>query len=211
MPAPNSAPLAFGLYRKGALIFSMWMRPSWTASMLAVSSISLRAAASGSEYGRSPLNFMNRPPVEKDESSSENIRPGRAPHGRFARRGASRKATAKVAAEAWADGALTRHQICIDSQSCANGVTLPLISSSLQMPISWLGSVMSSAIELIVDGFAKLKDRQWLENLRMHRRRLAVDLKARTGFDYRSSIAQVEQDTTAIEPGLQTLSGPIGG
>lgn len=70
---------------------------------------------------------------------------------------------------------------------------------------------MSSAIELIVDGFAKLKDRQWLENLRMHRRRLAVDLKARTGFDYRSSIAQVEQDTAAIEAGLQTLSGRLVG
>jgi hypothetical protein len=45
----------------------------------------------------------------------------------------------------------------------------------------------------------------------MHRRRLAVDLKARTGFDYRLSITQVEQDIAAIEAGLQTLSGPIGG
>jgi hypothetical protein len=28
----------------------------------------------------------------------------------------------------------------------------------------------------------------------MHRRRIAIDLKARTGFDCRSSIAQIEQD-----------------
>lgn len=35
---------------------------------------------------------------------------------------------------------------------------------------------MSSAIELIVDGFAKLKDRPSLEDLRMHRQRLAADL-----------------------------------
>jgi hypothetical protein len=70
---------------------------------------------------------------------------------------------------------------------------------------------MSSAIELIVDGYARLKDRQSLEDLRMHRRRLAVDLKARAGFDCQSSIAQVEQDIAAIEAGLQTLSGPVAG
>lgn len=37
----------------------------------------------------------------------------------------------------------------------------------------------------------------------MHRRRLAVDLKARTGFSYRLSIAQAEQNIAAIEAGLQ--------
>jgi hypothetical protein len=42
---------------------------------------------------------------------------------------------------------------------------------------------MSSAIELIVDGCTRLKDRQSLEDLRMNRRRLAVDLKTKTGFD----------------------------
>ncbi|KGT79396.1 hypothetical protein MA20_13395 [Bradyrhizobium japonicum] len=70
---------------------------------------------------------------------------------------------------------------------------------------------MSSAIELIVDGYARPKDRQSLEELRMHRRRLAVDLKARTGFDCRWSIAQVEQDIAVIEAGLETLSSPVGG
>ena len=69
---------------------------------------------------------------------------------------------------------------------------------------------MSSAIELIVGGYTRLKDRQSLEDLRMHRRRLAVDLKAWQGFDCRLAIAQVEQDIAAIEAGLQTLSGPIG-
>ncbi|MGY4408660.1 hypothetical protein ACVWW4_000396 [Bradyrhizobium sp. LB7.1] len=70
---------------------------------------------------------------------------------------------------------------------------------------------MSSAIELIVDGYARLKDRQSLEELRMHRRRLAVDLKAWAGFDCRLSIAQIEQDIEAIEAGLEMLSGPVGG
>lgn len=70
---------------------------------------------------------------------------------------------------------------------------------------------MSSAIELIVDGYARLRDRQSLEELRMHRRRLVVDLKAKTGIDCRSSIAQVEQDITAIEAGLHVLSSSVAG
>lgn len=69
---------------------------------------------------------------------------------------------------------------------------------------------MSSAIELIVDGYARLKDRRSLEELRLHRRRLAADLIAWEGFDCRLSIAQVEQDIAAIESGLEML-GPVSG
>jgi hypothetical protein len=61
---------------------------------------------------------------------------------------------------------------------------------------------MSSAIELIVDGYARLGDRQSLENLRMHRRRLAVDLKSIEGFDCSRSIEQIEEEIAAIEAGL---------
>ena len=70
---------------------------------------------------------------------------------------------------------------------------------------------MSSAIELIVDGYTRLKDRQSLEDLRIHRRHLAVDLKARTGFDCRSSIAQVERDIATIEAALETIAAPVSG
>ncbi|BAL09595.1 hypothetical protein BJ6T_43220 [Bradyrhizobium japonicum USDA 6] len=69
---------------------------------------------------------------------------------------------------------------------------------------------MSSAIELIVDGYARLKDRQSLEDLRMHRRRLAVDLKAREGFDCRSSTAQLEQDIAAIEGAADAVRTRVG-
>jgi len=68
---------------------------------------------------------------------------------------------------------------------------------------------MSSAIEMIVEGYTKLKDQQSLESLRMQRRRLAVELKSRTGFDCQSSIALIEHDIMAIEAGLKTLSGPV--
>jgi hypothetical protein len=70
---------------------------------------------------------------------------------------------------------------------------------------------MSSAMESIVEGYARLNDRRSLEDLRMHRRRLAVDLSAWQGFDCRLAIAQVEEDIAAIEAGLQALSGPVGG
>jgi len=53
------------------------------------------------------------------------------------------------------------------------------------------------------------EDGQSLEDLRMHRRRRAVDLKAMTGLHCRSSIAQAEQDIAAIKAGLETWSGRL--
>jgi hypothetical protein len=66
-------------------------------------------------------------------------------------------------------------------------------------------------MELIVQGYARLKDRESLENLRMHRRRLAVDLKATRGLDCRTSIAQIDEDIEIIEAGLEQLSGAAEG
>lgn len=65
---------------------------------------------------------------------------------------------------------------------------------------------MANAIELIVDGYVSLNDRTALDGLRMQRRKLAVDLKARTGFDYRTTIQQIEEDIV-IEAGLAQLDG----
>jgi hypothetical protein len=67
---------------------------------------------------------------------------------------------------------------------------------------------MPSAIELIVAGFARIRDRQSLEDLRMHRRRLALDLKSITGVDCRQSIAQIDEDIEVIETGLRSLDQP---
>lgn len=66
---------------------------------------------------------------------------------------------------------------------------------------------MPNAIELIVDGYVSLNDRGALDDLRMQRRELAVDLKARTGFDYRTTIQQIEEDIIVIEAGLAQLDG----
>ncbi|WP_409187714.1 hypothetical protein [Bradyrhizobium sp. RDM4] len=60
-------------------------------------------------------------------------------------------------------------------------------------------------LELIVDGCVSLQDRRALDDLRMQRRKLAVDLKALTGFDCRTTIQQIEEDIVVIEAGLARL------
>ncbi|MBR1292455.1 hypothetical protein [Bradyrhizobium ottawaense] len=64
---------------------------------------------------------------------------------------------------------------------------------------------MPKAIELIVGGYVRLNDGIALDDLRIQRRKLAVDLKARTGFDCRTTIQQIEEDIIAIEAGLAQL------
>lgn len=66
---------------------------------------------------------------------------------------------------------------------------------------------MPNAIELIVDGYVRLNNRRALDDLRMQRRKLAVDLKARTRFDFRPTIQQIEEDIAVIEAGLARLDG----
>jgi hypothetical protein len=70
---------------------------------------------------------------------------------------------------------------------------------------------MPNAIELIVDGYVSLNDKRALDDLRMQRRKLAVDLKALTGFDCRTTIQQIEEDIDVIEAGLARLDGATTG
>lgn len=66
---------------------------------------------------------------------------------------------------------------------------------------------MPNAIELIVEGYVSLNGGRALDDLRMQRRKLAVDPKARTGSDYRTTIQQIEEDIIVIEAGLAQLDG----
>lgn len=69
---------------------------------------------------------------------------------------------------------------------------------------------MSSAIELIVKGFVKLKDRQALEWLRDHRRRLLAELRDGRLHGDRLA-AELELDVAIITDGLRNLEpGPWG-
>jgi hypothetical protein len=65
---------------------------------------------------------------------------------------------------------------------------------------------MKTAIEQIADVYIRLNNRRALEDLRMHRQRLAVDLKLRTGYDFSSPIGQIEYEIAVIEAGLERLN-----
>ncbi|WP_426608606.1 hypothetical protein [Bradyrhizobium sp. McL0616] len=64
---------------------------------------------------------------------------------------------------------------------------------------------MPSAIEQIVDTYVRLKNRRGLDELMMHRQRLAIDLKSKSGFDFSRPIGQIDEEIAIIEAGLSRL------
>lgn len=64
---------------------------------------------------------------------------------------------------------------------------------------------MPSAIEQIVDVYVRLKNRRGLDQLMMHRQRLAVDLKSRSGYHFSRPIGQIDDEIAIIEAGLSRL------
>lgn len=64
---------------------------------------------------------------------------------------------------------------------------------------------MSRAIEQIVDVYVRLKNRRGLDELMMHRQRMAVDLKSRSGFNFSLPIDQIDAEIAIIEAGLSRL------
>jgi len=65
---------------------------------------------------------------------------------------------------------------------------------------------MTEAIQKIVDVYVRLDNRQALEDLRMHRQRLVMNLKARTGYDFSLPLLQVEDELAIIETSLERLA-----
>ncbi|RXH32643.1 hypothetical protein [Bradyrhizobium zhanjiangense] len=78
---------------------------------------------------------------------------------------------------------------------------------------------MPSAIEQIVDTVdtyvrlknVRLKNRRGLDELMMHRQRLAVDLKSRSGYDFSLPIGQIDEEIAIIEAGLSRLKAESAG
>jgi hypothetical protein len=65
---------------------------------------------------------------------------------------------------------------------------------------------MEPAIKRIVETYVRLKNRKAIEDLVMHRLRLANGLKARTeDYDFSRPIAQVQQELSIILAGLARL------
>jgi hypothetical protein len=67
---------------------------------------------------------------------------------------------------------------------------------------------MPSAIEQIVETYVRLKNSRGLDELMMHRQRLAIDLKSRSGYDFSLPISQVDEEIAIIEAGLSRLNSP---
>ncbi|SFO33437.1 hypothetical protein SAMN05216330_102741 [Bradyrhizobium sp. Ghvi] len=64
---------------------------------------------------------------------------------------------------------------------------------------------MSRSVELIVEGYVKLNDREALEDILAHRQDLLRQLVVVTGVDPQQAIAQINGEITIIEAGLATL------
>jgi len=64
----------------------------------------------------------------------------------------------------------------------------------------------STAIGQIVDAYVWLNNRRALEDLRMHRKRLAAGLESRTGFDFSLPIGQIEEEIAVIQAGIERLN-----
>jgi len=65
---------------------------------------------------------------------------------------------------------------------------------------------MSRSLELIVEGYVRLNDRDSLNDILSHRQDLLRQLATVTGVDPRQAIAQVSEEITIIETGLATLA-----
>lgn len=65
---------------------------------------------------------------------------------------------------------------------------------------------MSRSVELIVEGYVRLNDRDALEEILTHRQDLLRQLVTVTGVDPAQAIAQVSEEITVIEAGLATLA-----
>jgi uncharacterized small protein (DUF1192 family) len=71
---------------------------------------------------------------------------------------------------------------------------------------------MSKAMEQIVDAYVRLSNRRALEDLRLHRQKLAVDLKGKAGFDFSLlPIGQLDEEIALIERGLERLNAAATG
>lgn len=64
---------------------------------------------------------------------------------------------------------------------------------------------MEPAIKRIVETYVRLGNRRAIEDLLIHRRRLAITLKARDGYDCRRPLAQIEEELAIILAALEQL------
>lgn len=64
---------------------------------------------------------------------------------------------------------------------------------------------MEPAIKKIVDAYVRLGNRRAIEALLMHRRRLSIDLKGRSGYDFSRPIEQIDEEIRIIAAALHAF------
>ncbi|MBM7482651.1 hypothetical protein ACVWWI_004036 [Bradyrhizobium sp. USDA 3686] len=69
---------------------------------------------------------------------------------------------------------------------------------------------MSKAMELIIVGYVRGKDRRALAELLAHRRKMLGELQAISGIDPVNAIRAVQDELAIIEAGLEELKPPPG-
>ncbi|RTE88608.1 hypothetical protein D6B98_34480 [Bradyrhizobium sp. LVM 105] len=69
---------------------------------------------------------------------------------------------------------------------------------------------MSRALQSIVAGYVKVKDRRALEGLLAHRRGMLAQLQAVTAINASAAVQTVEDEIAIIEAGLEEVKPPTG-
>jgi hypothetical protein len=69
---------------------------------------------------------------------------------------------------------------------------------------------VSTAIQLIVAGYVKVRDRRALADLLAHRRKVLADLQAVSGINPEMAIRAVQQELAVIDAGIEELMPPPG-
>jgi len=69
---------------------------------------------------------------------------------------------------------------------------------------------MSRAMELIVAGYVKVRDRRALSDLLAQRRKVLGELQAVTGIDPAKAVQAMQDEIAIIEAGIEELKPPPG-
>jgi hypothetical protein len=69
---------------------------------------------------------------------------------------------------------------------------------------------VSNAMELIVAGYMKVRDRRTLADLLAHRRKMLGELQDVSGINPANAVQAVQDEITIIEAGLEELKPPPG-
>ena len=69
---------------------------------------------------------------------------------------------------------------------------------------------VSSAMELIVAGYVKARDRRALVDLLAHRRKVLAQLQAVSGINPENAAKAIQEELAVIEAGLEELKPPPG-